>query len=125
MTSLSTKKILLVDDNPFILEIVRDEICANTSVLPENIFFASSGNSAIELIRSGQFYDLIVSEFNMPDGNGKELLEFLIQQKSKTYFILFTSTLNLQIPVISPNFLGVIDKQPLWVLTSMIDKVFS
>lgn len=104
MNSLSTKKILLVDDNPSILQMVREELCANTSVFPGNIFFAFSGNSAIELIKSGHLFDLIVSDFDMSDGNGRELLEFLIKQKSTAYFILFTSSLNIQTPEMNSNF---------------------
>jgi len=125
MNSLSTRKILLVDDNPSILEMVKAELCLRAGILPENINLASSGNSAIALIiRSGDIFDLIVSDFNMPDGNGKELLEFVIQQNSKAYFILFTATLDIQIPTTGPNFLGVIEKHLLSALTSRILKTF-
>ena len=125
MNSLSTRKILLVDDNPSILEMVKEELCLHAGILPENISLASSGNSARALIiRSGDVFDLIVSDFNMPDGSGKELLEFLIQQNSNAYFILFTATLHIQIPTAWPNFLGVIEKHLLGTLTSIILKEF-
>ena len=125
MNSLSTRKILLVDDNPSILEMVKAELCLRAGILPENINLASSGNSAIALIiRSGDIFDLIVSDFNMPDGNGKELLEFVIQQNSKAYIILFTATLYIQIPTTLPNCLGVIEKNLLSALYSKILKVY-
>lgn len=125
MNSLNTKRILVVDDNPSILEMVKDWLCSNAGILPENISLASSGNPAKALIgRSGDTFDLIVSDFNMPDGNGKELLEFLIQQKSHAYFILFTSTLNIQITTEWLNFLGVIDKHLLSELSSAILRAF-
>ncbi len=61
----------------------------------------------------------------MVDGDGKDLLDFLVQEKSPAYFIFFTSTLNIQPSEIPSNFLGVIDKPLVEVLTSTVLKVFS
>lgn len=52
---------------------------------------ASSGNEAISLIRAGHSFDLIVSDYKMPDGNGAELFAFLKQNNIFSLFILYTN----------------------------------
>ena len=42
-----------------------------------DFFYAKSGNEAIQLIESGQKIDLIISDFNMPNGNGGHLYSYL------------------------------------------------
>lgn len=62
-------RILLVDDEPFILSMMR-------SFLDENKFdicTASCGNEAIDLIRK-QPFDCVVSDVRMPNGTGFQLL---------------------------------------------------
>ncbi|MFG1493096.1 response regulator [Halobacteriovorax sp. GFR7] len=80
-------KVLIVDDEPDILELLAEELqfegyeteCAN------------SGNSAVKLINSGQTFDAIISDYKMPDGNGKVVLDCTNSndsQKEKVFYFV-------------------------------------
>ncbi len=61
--------LMLVDDNKDLLEFLREALCSDFS----EIILAQSGNQAMSLLTSGKLPDLIVSDVNMPDGNGYRL----------------------------------------------------
>lgn len=69
-----------------------------------------SGNQAIKLLENDPNFDVIVSDYQMPDGNGGELLEYVAKKGLSSYFILFTNTLEPKIEVQNDKFLGVIPK---------------
>jgi len=60
-------KILIVDDEVEIVEILSTLI---ESEIQCDILKAESGNEAVSLMRSNKDIDLILSDYNMPDGNG-------------------------------------------------------
>lgn len=60
---------LVVDDEPDIREILKDEL----ELLGAKITEAQSGNQAIQLVKNNVF-DLVLTDANMPDGNGMKLL---------------------------------------------------
>ncbi|EJC79593.1 PAS domain S-box [Rhizobium leguminosarum bv. trifolii WSM2297] len=67
----SRLKILLVDD---------DALIAMSSVdmledLGHEVFEANSGSEALELIRSGQHFDLVITDYSMPGMTGAQLAE--------------------------------------------------
>lgn len=66
------KRILVVDDEPDILELLSEELQFEGFETIE----ASSGNEAIEKLQSN-IVDAIVSDYKMPNGNGKVLLDFV------------------------------------------------
>ena len=61
--------LMLVDDNKDLLEFLREALCSDFS----EIILAQSGNQAMALLTSGKLPDIIVSDVNMPDGNGYRL----------------------------------------------------
>lgn len=69
---------LIVEDNPLYSELLQ-------IVLEENGFHVTSakdGLEAIELLSaSAILFQLIVSDFNMPNVDGKELVSFIIQNQ--------------------------------------------
>lgn len=68
------QKILLVDD----LEDIRELIVFLISCyLAAEIHQCSSGNQAIALLKTEQNFDLIISDLNMPDGSGLDILKYL------------------------------------------------
>jgi DNA-binding response OmpR family regulator len=69
---LGDKKVLLIDDEPYMVEILVDEM--NQAQIP--CITASDGKKALELIESEK-PSLIVSDFQMPGLNGIELLQYL------------------------------------------------
>ena len=67
---MSLKKILVVDDDSDLLDVVED-------YLEEyNVCRGSSGRDGIEKMTS-QSIDLVITDVHMPDGNGYAFLEFL------------------------------------------------
>lgn len=65
------KKILLVDDEPDILNILEFEF----QDIGYKTELAGSGNEAIHKLRAGKSFDAIISDIRMPDGTGIDLLE--------------------------------------------------
>lgn len=61
--------LMLVDDNKDLLEFLREALSSDFS----DIILAQSGNQAMSLLTSGKLPDIIVSDVNMPDGNGYRL----------------------------------------------------
>lgn len=103
------KQILIVDDETELLEITYEQISLNFHDVV--ISMAKSGNDARDLINEGKLFDLIVSDYNMPDGNGTDLLKFVTSLNYPSFFILYTSHLNPELPEkINNKFLGVIEK---------------
>lgn len=66
---MGKKSVLIIDDQPDMLE-VMSELLEGYDL---DVAIASSGNKAFEIISNKQF-DYIISDINMPDGDGIELL---------------------------------------------------
>ena len=59
-------KIMLVDDNQDLLDFLKEAMTAEFA----EIYTATGGNNALSLLHSGKNPDIIVSDVNMPDGDG-------------------------------------------------------
>lgn len=68
----TNNKILLVDDEKDILELF--EMLFESEGF--DVTTANSGNEAIEILHNNHF-DVIFSDFKMPNGNGQSLLEWV------------------------------------------------
>ncbi len=82
---LISKKLLVADDDESIRRIL--------SILLSKygkITCVDSGNSAIELLKRESF-DLILADYDMPEGNGLDLLQHLKKSKNKTPTIMITA----------------------------------
>lgn len=102
-------EILLLDDEPDLQQMTYEQLTAQYKNI--NITSASSGNEGISLLTSGQKFDFIISDYNMPNGNGVDLLKFKAAFGYPGYFILYTSQLLVEIPEnTDQSFLGVIEK---------------
>ena len=65
----SGMRLLLVDDSTDLLDFLREALSQDFA----EIMTATSGNKALKLISSGRLPDIIVSDVNMPDGDGYRL----------------------------------------------------
>ena len=65
----SSTRVLVVDDNQDLLDFVKGSLSGAFS----DIITATSGNKAIKTLKSGKLPDIIVSDVNMPDGDGYSL----------------------------------------------------
>ena len=79
------KKILIVDDYPDILE-------GLSYVLKDHYEVTTAGNlTEAKKEVSTTVFDVICSDYAMPDGTGLELLEFCRQEKFSMLFILMSA----------------------------------
>jgi CheY-like chemotaxis protein/Tfp pilus assembly protein PilZ len=74
MIDLNGKKILVVDDEPLLRELIREEL----ESLGANALEAEGGNSALALAQRNPL-DLVISDIKMPNGDGITLLKNLSQ----------------------------------------------
>jgi PAS domain S-box-containing protein len=79
-------RVLHVDDDPCILEISKLMLKDMGNFEIEN---ASCVNGALKKLETCN-YDVIISDYEMPQKDGLEFLKLLKEQKNKTPFILFT-----------------------------------
>ena len=84
---METVKLLLVDDEEAMLKTSKKYL----EKLNQNykISTAKSVDVAFKLLRS-EFFDIIISDFQMPDKDGLEFLEELRESGNETPFIMFT-----------------------------------
>src|SRR4051812_19792415 len=84
--------ILVIDDSETTLEIIGDWFLEIYSI---NVILASSVTEGFKRIKEHEL-DLIICDFEMPDGNGGEVLSFLKMNSSKIPFIFFTGRYDLE-----------------------------
>ena len=65
----SGMRLMLVDDSTDLLDFLREALSQDFA----EVITATSGNSALKLISNGKLPDIIVSDVNMPDGDGYRL----------------------------------------------------
>lgn len=114
------KSILYVEDEDDLREIVPIVILNELKV---QIYTLASGNLAIETLKAGREFDLIISDYMMSDGTGADLQQFMKRTGINTPFILFTNTINPHLPEESENFVGIIEKDNWNQLITSIKKI--
>ncbi|NRA33730.1 MAG: response regulator [Polyangiaceae bacterium] len=87
-------KILLVDDSMSMRAFVRSALVANPAVLGDDgeVVEAAGGFEALRLLPRGP-YELVITDINMPDVNGLELVQFMRKsdQHKNTPIILIST----------------------------------
>ncbi len=88
-------RVLLAEDSHNMRAFVRSALEAEGSELGEvEVVEASSGFDALRLLPRGP-YDLVITDINMPDINGLELVQFIRKsEQHKSTPILLISTLS-------------------------------
>lgn len=114
--------ILYVEDEEDLREVITSVILNDVKAHVSTI---SSGNLAIEALKSGSKFDLIISDYKMADGSGADLQQFMKKDSETTPFILFTSTIEPSLPETSENFLGIVEKRDWKGLVDLIKEVQS
>lgn len=95
MMNYNGLKILLVDDEPFIRDIIREMLavdghCAET---------AANGAEALTIAESSPDIDLIISDMEMPEVNGMELIQQLRRRDSLIPIIILTGNDEIKVAV--------------------------
>lgn len=75
-------------------ELLIHKIAATTPFEPVP---ASSGNEAIQILKQRTDFYGIISDYNMPDGTGQDLQDYLAQENIKIYLLFYTSEESLPI----------------------------
>ena len=70
---MGATRVLIVDDEPVVLELLSGILRR----LGYEVFPASSGQEALEIVHSGPVPDLVISDVVMPGMRGPELIEIL------------------------------------------------
>lgn len=112
-------RILFVEDDEDLRHIIGDRL---NNEFQGVIEIASSGNEGIRLLEAGRPYDIIISDYSMPDGSGVDLLRFKLKNGLRTPFIFFTHTINPEIPLHPAEYL-VIDKTKFDLLCDEVRKL--
>ncbi|WP_457642579.1 sigma-54-dependent transcriptional regulator [Persephonella sp.] len=83
---MEKKKILLIDDEESIIKVIK-------KILEDNGFYvdtAKNKKEAVSKINKGKF-NIILSDYRLPDGTGIEILEHFREKDSSTPFIIITA----------------------------------
>lgn len=81
-------KILIIDDDKDIRDIIEFTISCEVEA---NFLHAESGHSGIEVIKKNNDIDLIICDYNMPNGNGGEVYKFLLETKNPVPYVFCSS----------------------------------
>lgn len=81
-------KILIVDDDIATVEVIRDTV-RWSSLGVEAVFTAYNINSAKTILKE-QIIDIVISDIEMPQGNGLELLKWVREQEISCEFLFLT-----------------------------------
>ena len=84
------KYILVVDDEPDILETIVDSLEIEFDASEVKIEQAINGVEALKVIKGDTKFDLIVTDLNMPEMDGIELTENIRKLNNNVAVIVFT-----------------------------------
>ena len=85
MTDLYRKKILLVDDAPDTIEVLKRNLESKDYV----VFFSYSVQEAIRVIKKERI-DLVITDYKMPGATGFELIRFVKENYKETEIMMIT-----------------------------------
>ena len=100
------KKVMVVDDSALMRRAVSDIINSTNKYHVE--FLAANGLEAIEIIDNNQDIDVILSDLNMPEMDGLDLLRYIVNNNIPIPFIMFSSNTEIKNTITALE-LGAID----------------
>ncbi|MGZ5279565.1 MAG: response regulator [Pseudobdellovibrionaceae bacterium] len=113
------KRVLIVEDHNELLTLLSEQM---SEMFDVTVVCTRSGNEALEILSADGAFDLIVCDYHMPNGDGREVFNHIQKDNNPTPFILYTGC--ILIPCFEgKNFLGTIAKpsfQPLFDLSQQV-----
>lgn len=82
---------LVAEDEWYISDLLEHRI---KEAFDADVILVESGNKAIDVLNHDKNFDFIVSDFQMYDGTGEDLLNFLIENNIKIPFAFYTSMID-------------------------------
>lgn len=92
------KSVLVIEDFEEAQEVITYWI---EKTLKGRSYSAKTVKEAINLLEQNE-YDVIVCDYELPDGNGDEILVYLRQNRIQTPTILFSAHSDLAMDIVSP-----------------------
>ena len=89
---MDQKKILYVDDDAALREIVKDQLSSAGFIVDE----AEDGAAAIKKLEGGNF-DLMLLDINMPNKSGIDVLKFIKEKSLKCKVIMLTGRVGFSV----------------------------
>lgn len=111
------KNVLIVEDDENLRSLLVDILKQKLSL---NVAEASCADEAIQLLATGNTYNLIVSDYNMPNGDGKKLQNYLVDTDNASQFIFYSSQIDIVPNATHLYFIGLIVKPNMEIL---LDKI--
>ena len=109
--------ILIVEDDDLLREIYVEKLVDDFDF---EVLTARTGHEGIKICSQVSDIDLIISDINMPDGTGQDLLKYLEKYDYNIPLVFFSSNLDPIIETSYEPFLGIIDKNQFSLLSSLI-----
>lgn len=97
---------LLEDDND-LRETMTQSLLDHYSI---DLIAVKSANAGIEILKEDRNFSMIISDINMPDGTGFDLLNFLRDNGFNTPLIFFSTAMTDKKKTNYAGFLGSVDK---------------
>ncbi len=97
----------MLEDDEILRELYVERLKDEFAV---EIFTASGGYEGIRIIEEQKNLELIISDINMPEGSGLDVLLHLAQTQKTIPLIFFSNNLEIKLKDSYKNFLGFIDK---------------
>jgi CheY-like chemotaxis protein len=97
--SLKNKKVLIVEDNPNMSDLLSDILLQCLDLKSQK---AQDGEDALTILKKGTF-DLVITDLRMPKMNGRELLKALKQDFSQIPVVVITGYENEYDPEDEPK----------------------
>jgi signal transduction histidine kinase/CheY-like chemotaxis protein len=85
--TLKGKRVLVTDDDKTVLVSVEGELAG----LGINVVTAESGKDALALLKSGEAFDAVITDWKMPEMDGGELCRLIRREVSETLPVLVSS----------------------------------
>lgn len=98
------KTILIVDDNHYVLDFLKDMVLR----WGHRVIATRDGQSALAVLNQGEAADLVVTDYQMPGMNGLELVEKLKQIAPSVPVVMMSASLRVDI-YLKAMALGVIE----------------
>lgn len=114
-------RILLVDDDKEIRFALANVLQAKHNF---TVVEASSGAEAIATISSQDQFSLIISDYQMENGNGQVIVDFLKNQQVDVPFIFFSGSPEAKEAIISAPILKSFEKSEIFHLIEFVESFF-
>lgn len=103
-------RVLIVDDDLSLRELLSFQLKSRFGV---TVTEAESAFEAIEVMKNHKSFDLIICDWDMPNGNGAVLQDHLVKTNSLSFFMFFTSEELIIENANHKTYLGVVHKKNL------------